>query len=363
MSTLLLPPLLLLQLAIFFFLSVSSQPTLSANTTSVQHNAWVRVTYSNLSPSTLSNVFFAIFYPSTANLSAVDALPYPATAPFIATAAYSWILCTDMPGCSTGNGNGFYDFNLINTLKGSAIIAAFTDLNKPVVIATTEPILFTDTKNPINGHLSRTAYPEEMLVVWHSAESEPDAQVKWGFTSGGPYTYSAPSIPHSYEKEDLCGYPSSVATSVGWSDPLTWHYARISGLTPGGAIVYYIYGSDTNGYSNELSFKPAPPVQAKQDSPIHIVAIADMGMTPYDGTQNHWQEPDAGLTTEHMKDLVQSGSGYNYSIVLHPGDIVYSTGYALKWDLFTSRIEGLADRVPYMLGQGYVRKIATLIDK
>ena len=64
-----------------------------------------------------------------------------------------------------------------------------------------------------------------------------------------------------------------------------------------------------------------------------------------------------------MKDLVQSGSGYNYSIVLHPGDIVYSTGYALKWDLFTSRIEGLADRVPYMLGQGYVRKIATLIDK
>jgi len=340
---------------------VSAQPTLSANVTTVQHMDWVRVTYSNLSPSTLSSVFFAVFYPSTANLSAVDALPYPATAPFLATAAFSWILCTDMPGCSTGNGNGVWDFNMINTLKGSAIIAAFTDLNKPALIATTEPITFTDTKKPINGHLSRTAYPEEMLVVWHSAENEPDAQVKWSFTSGGPYTFSAPSIPHSYDKEDLCGYPTSVATSVGWSDPLTWHYARITGLTPGGDIVYYVYGSDTNGYSTELSFKPAPPVQAKQSLPIHIIAIADMGMTPYDGTQNHWQEPDAGLTTDHMRDFVQSGTGYDYSIVLHPGDIVYSTGYALKWDLFTSRIEGVADRVPYMLGQGYVFIVILLL--
>jgi hypothetical protein len=200
-----------------------------------------------------------------------------------------------------------------------------------------------------------------MLVVWHSAENEPDAQVKWSFTSGGPYTFSAPSIPHSYDREDLCGYPTSVATSVGWSDPLTWHYARITGLTPGGDIVYYVYGSDTNGYSTELSFKPAPPVQAKQSLPIHIIAIADMGMTPYDGTQNHWQEPDAGLTTDHMRDFVQSGTGYDYSIVLHPGDIVYSTGYALKWDLFTSRIEGVADRVPYMLGQGYVFIVILLL--
>jgi hypothetical protein len=71
--------------------------------------------------------------------------------------------------------------------------------------------------------------------------------------------------------------------------------------------------------------------------------IADMGMTPYDGTQNHWQEPDAGMTTQHMIDFAQSGSGYDYSLALHAGDIVYSTGYALKWNLFNSRLDGLAD--------------------
>ena len=299
--------------------SVFAQPSLSVNTTTVQHMDWVRVTYSGLSQANLANTFFAIFYPSTANLSAVDALPYPATAPFLATAAFAWILCTDMPGCSTGTGSGFYDFNMINTLQGSAIIAAFTDLNTPSLIATTQPIIFSDTKKPINGHIARTSYPEEMLVIWHSVESEPDAQVKWSFTKGGPYTSTAPSVPHSYDREDLCGYPSSVATSVGWAEPFTWHYARITGLTPGGAIVYYIYGSETNGFSEELSFKPAPPVQAAQDGPIHIIAIADMGMTPYDGTQNHWQEPDAGMTTDHMRDFVQSGTGYDYSMVLHPG--------------------------------------------
>lgn len=28
------------------------------------------------------------------------------------------------------------------------------------------------------------------------------------------------------------------------------------------------------------------------------------------------------------------------------------TGYALKWNLFNDRLMGLADRVPYLLGQG-----------
>ena len=309
----------------------------------------MRVTYANL-PTPLTDVFFAIFYPASANMSAVPPLPYPATGPFLATAAYSWILCADMPGCST-TGAGVYDFEMINSFTDASIAAFSGGIAAPKLLAASPAITFTDVELPMRGHLARVADASEMLVVWHSQFADADAQVQWGTTPGGPWPFTAASEPKTYQREDLCGFPTSVATSVGWSNPFYWHYARITGLVPGSkSVVYYRYGSASHGWSSELSFIPAPLVGPEVAA--NVIAIADMGMTPYDGTQNHWQEPDAGLTTQHMADFANSGGGYDYSLVLHAGDIVYSTGYALKWNLFNSRLAGLADRVPYLLGQG-----------
>ena len=252
-----------------------------------------------------------------------------------------------MPGCLTGA--GYYDFEMINSFTTASIKAFGGGLDAPELLASTPILSFSDSDAPMRGHLARVADPSEMLVVWHSAHADADAAVMWG-TAPGALSSRAASEPNTYGREDLCGFPSSVATSVGWSDPFFWHYARITGLTPGSAqIIYYRYGSDSHSWSAELSFR-APPAPAT--GPNHVFMIADMGMTPYDGTQNHWQEPDAGLTTQHMIDFAQSGSGYDYSLALHAGDIVYSTGYALKWNLFGNRLAGLADRVPYLLGQG-----------
>lgn len=329
--------------------AAAAAAVLTVNTSSVSDRAWVRVTYSNL-PTPYSDAFFGVFYPADANVTAVGPLPYPAEAPFLATAAFSWISCADMPGCAT-SGSGFYDFELINSFTTAAIMAFTGGYNAPRFVASTPALVFSDASLPMRGHLARVAAPDEMLVVWHSQFADADASVEWGPTPGGPYPFSALSEPRTYQREDLCGFPTSVATSVGWSDPYFWHTARITGLVPGSrGVVYYRYGSASHGFSGELSFMPPPAVGPH--TPVNIIAIADMGMTPSDGTENHWQEPDAGLTTEHMASLAQSGSGFDYSLVLHAGDIVYSTGYALKWNLFNNRLSGLADRVPYLLGQG-----------
>ena len=262
--------------------------SLTVNTTVLTDKAWVRVTYSGL-PAPLTDAFFGVFYPADANVSRVAALPYPAEAPFIAHAAFSWISCSSMPGCATA-GAGYYDFEMINSFTTAAIMAFTGGYDAPVFLASTPPLTFSDAEAPMRGHLARVADPSEMLVVWHSAFADADAAVQWGFTPGGPYTGRASSEPSTYAREDLCGFPTSVATSVGWSDPFFWHYARVTGLTPGSsAIVYYRYGSDSHGWSAELSFKPAP-APGPHGPPLHIMAIADMGMTPYDGTLNHWQE-------------------------------------------------------------------------
>ena len=51
----------------------------------------------------------------------------------------------------------------------------------------------------------------------------------------------------------------------------------------------------------------------------------------YDGSTNHWDEPSAGTTTQHMANvIVNTGNGYNYSLLLHSGDISYATGYEVR---------------------------------
>jgi hypothetical protein len=321
---------------------------LTVNTTVLTDRAWVRVTYSGLPFPNES--FFGVFYPGDCDVSPVAPLPYPAEAPFIATAASSWIDCSAMPGC-IATGAGFYDFEMTNSFMTASIKVFGGGESKPQLLASSPIMTFADATMPTRGHLARVASPAEMLVVWHSAFDDADAMVVWGPTAGGPYTMNASSEAATYQREDLCGFPTSVATSVGWSDPFFWHSARITGLVPGSRdVVYYRYGSASHGWGAELSFIAPPPVGP--NVAVNVLAIADMGMTPYDGTQNHWQEPSAGLTTQHMIDFAQSGSGYDYSLALHAGDIVYSTGYALKWNLFNQRLMGLADRVPYLLGQG-----------
>ena len=64
--------------------------------------------------------------------------------------------------------------------------------------------------------------------------------------------------------------------------------------------------------------------------------------------------PDSGTTMQLMNDQAFSGSGYDYSLVLHAGDIVYAMGYLLKWELMMSKLTslGLGTRVPYVVNQG-----------
>lgn len=41
----------------------------------------------------------------------------------------------------------------------------------------------------------------------------------------------------------------------------------------------------------------------------------------------------------------------NIDIVFHIGDIVYANGYISQWDQFTSQVEPIASRVPYMIAR------------
>lgn len=280
--------------------------------------------------------------PANASTDAIAPLPYPAAAPWTKAASLKY---TDY--ISGAGGDGHYDFELVNPYEDVKVVLFEGTIEQPVAVATSPTITFTDSDLPMRGHLARTADPTQMRAVWNSRFTDADAGVQWGAKSGA-YTGFAAAEFTTYTQDDLCGEP---ATTFGWFPPHQWLSAVMSGLQPS-TVYYYRFGSDTHGWSAESSFVSAPAPGPQQT--VRIIAAADMGMTEYDGTMNHWTEPSAGLTTQRMADVALSGTGYDYSLMLHSGDVSYATGMLSKWELYMSRIEssGLGRRVPISANMG-----------
>jgi hypothetical protein len=194
----------------------------------------------------------------------------------------------------------------------------------------------------------------EMTVTWWTPlVGVEGGAVRWG-SSPSFLTNSAPAWSTTYTRDDMCGAP---ANGRGWVEPHFWLTATVSGLTPGSTTpVYYSYGSDAGGWSAPLSFIPAPAPGADQTT--RLLLLADNGVTEEDGTIDHWDEPSASLTVSRMREWVQSGTGYDFSLILHAGDVSYSTGLLAKWATFSARWGGVSDRVSHLIGVGNHERVS-----
>ena len=285
--------------------------SISLNTSVIAHLGWVRATFTLDLPGT-ADLFFTVHTPSTANVSAIAPLPPPAEAPWLAAAAQKWISCASIPLC-LGSRTFSYNFSLVNSYADAVIYAFAGGVATPVHLAASPAITFTSPNAPSRGHLSRLPSPAAMNVTWWSpAVGVVGASVHWG-ASPDALTSSAPAQPATYSAADLCGSP---ATGMGWQEAHYWLTATITGLVPGSeAPVYYSYGSDAGGWSAPLSFLPPPTPGAA----TRMLLLADNGVTEPDGTQDVNDEPDASLTVQHLRERIESGSGYDYSLIVHPG--------------------------------------------
>ncbi|KAL5973052.1 putative inactive purple acid phosphatase 27 [Asimina triloba] len=99
-------------------------------------------------------------------------------------------------------------------------------------------------------------------------------------------------------------------------------------------------------WSKEYSFRASP--YPGQDSLQQVVIFGDMGKAERDGSNefNSYQPGSLNTTDQIIKDLD------NIDIVFHIGDITYANGYISQWDQFTSQVESIASKVPYMIASG-----------
>lgn len=321
-------------------------PFLHVNTSSVTHGSWVRATFSLGTGKPETDCWVGVYSPANASTATIPAQAYPASPPWTAAFPQKWVTCDSVQWASDGTAT--YDFILWNAFEDIALNLFSGSITTPKFVAGSGPITFTDTDVPLRGHIARVpSEPTSMLVTWHSAHADADAAVRWG-SAPGVYTSSAPAVAASYTKEDLCGLP---ATGPGWFPSHFWLSANISGLKlGGGATVYYTYGSDSHGWSAEASFVTPPAPGA--DQTVAMLLLADNGVTEPDNTTDHWDEPRASSVMAHLINKAQTEDAPPYSLTLHPGDVSYATGTLLKWETHMSRLQQLAESVPYMVGHG-----------
>ena len=138
-------------------LASASVPSLTLNTTVCAHLGAVEVSWAGCETCTPGS-FIGVFYGS-ANLSRIAPQPYPAEAPWTATAAAKWL---PLPAGNTAFGS--YVIALVNAYETATIALFNGSLAEPSVVAESPSITFLDADAPLRGHIARTSLPTEMLV-------------------------------------------------------------------------------------------------------------------------------------------------------------------------------------------------------
>lgn len=320
--------------------AATATATISVNATTIDHLGTVRVTYSGLTYDQAKYAWIGV-YASTAKTSRIAALPYPASSPWTYNTPIKYI---ELYYMNQTQGYGHWDFTLLNMYTPVKFVLFTGSIDYPTAVATSQTVSFNNPSQPLRGHLGPTGDPTSMRVTWNSPFSSSEAPtVMWG-TSSGSYPNSASASTNTYSRADMCGAPAN--TDFGWFEPYYWQSAVMTGLIPG-ATYYYRYGSTANGFSDEYSFTAmAAPNPSR---PLNWCIFADIGVTDFDETQDHWDEPDAWSTMSHMIDRVAASQCSTAALV---GDVAYATGLLSKWPLFDERISGLARTVPMLVGHG-----------
>lgn len=324
--------------------TAASKAFINVNRTNVYNLDWVRVTFGGLTVDEAKVAWIGLYSPaSTADVSRISALPYPATAPWTASAPVKFITLAEMGTDANETGSGSWDFELINMYEDVQFYLFKEDITSPTSAASSQVISFASTP-PLRGHLTPTADNSAVAVTWNTATDGGDSVVQYGTSSGAPYPNSAPAVTTTYTASDLCGPP---ANGQGWFPPHVWNTAVMTDLSPA-TTIYYRYGSASGGWSDEYSFTSAPVTGP--DTPVSILAYADMGMAELDGSEDHWANPEAWETVQGMITTVAQDS--SFTLGLHVGDVSYATGNEAKWYLFDERTSLLARSVPMAIGHG-----------
>ncbi|GAX76824.1 hypothetical protein CEUSTIGMA_g4270.t1 [Chlamydomonas eustigma] len=269
------------------------------------------------------------------------------------------------------HGCGWAVFRLINMRQSFGFKLIQNGMQKPRIIAVTQPIPNIIPNQPTEGHLTIMQDSSSVAVQWISGGSDaqhvqysvvvreqavPVPKEKVLRERLGIYEWSVKAVSTTYSAGDLCGYP---AMTVGWLDPGFIHTAVVSfeGIAAG-SLINYRYGSEEAGWSAPRSFIVPPRPGVRPDPPVRFLAFNDIAMSnsllfnskcpPYCPAGLNFNENYGRNSTKLPKYLEQEEA----HLALLIGDLAYAMGYGADWDYFGEQFESAFTRWPLAVAMG-----------
>lgn len=309
---------------------------------------WVNVKFGCASPAATD--WIGVFSPAKFNGSTCspESGPEEDQSPLLCTAPIKFQYANYSTANYVKTGNGSLKLRLINQRADFAFALFSGGLTNPVLLAISNTISFLNPKAPVYPRLSQGKLWNEMTVTWTSGYNIDEAipVVKWGPEEQEEMAFLSPAGTLTFSRNSMCGSP---ARTVGWRDPGFIHTSFLKDLWPNTKYRYKVGHRLLNGsyvWGPVYVFQASP--YPGQDSLQRVIIFGDLGKAERDGSNEYSNyQPGSLNTTDRLVEDLD-----NINIVLHIGDLSYANGYLSEWDQFTSQIEPIASRVPYMVASG-----------
>lgn len=309
-----------------------------------EDSEWVTVHFKNSAPSRYD--WIGVFSPANFNGSICSPENPKEATPYLCTSPIKYQFANFSSSSYIKMGEASIKFQLINQRADFSFALFSGGLSNPSLLAVSNHITFANPKAPVYPRLAQGKSWNEMTVTWTSGYHIDEAIpfVEWGLK--GQNQRRSPAGTLTFQQNSMCGSP---ARTVGWRDPGFIHTSFLKDLWPNTLYSYKMGHLLANGsyvWSKVYSFRSSP--YPGQKSFQRLIIFGDMGKGERDGSNeyNNYQPGSLNTTDQLIKDL------NNIDIIFHIGDITYANGYISQWDQFTSQIEPIASRVPYMIASG-----------
>lgn len=182
-------------------------------------------------------------------------------------------------------------------------------------------------------HLSLTPDPSVLLVSFATAANFTCSDSVVGGSMDSPNACTC-----QYRAKGAAKYKTSTRsvsytyTEGAWVGRL--HRTLLTGLEP---LQRYEYTCD--GEKHSFTFR-SPPLAGH--FPVQIAAVADLGMDC----------DSEGCGNSTITALGKAAENGSVDLLLHAGDIAYTSGNQQVWDKYMREMEGAAARVPYQICVG-----------
>jgi len=359
---------------------LATEISLLVNTTLIPQStpAWVEVTWAGV-PFPNYDDFIAL---------------YPDGADVAATAPIKFKLAARTTPSHIISGSGSALFRILNLRQPLKFAFVRGSLQTPRIAAWSESITPEDPNYPTQGHISlpssytssggegagsswsssKKPATSELAVQWTTRDKGTSAPtVQWStssiqdsssttISSSNIKVNSATGVSTTYTRSEMCGPP---ANTTGWFDPGWFHYVIITGLVPGKRY-FYRYGgtfeeegnkniSNSGGenisyiWSEEASFI-APPAPFSDTKRVKLLAIADLGQSEIDGSNDGPAHVSASVNTHFaLRREIENNAP---QLLVHNGDVSYACGYSTQWDSYWDLLGPTVRAVPYMTVPG-----------